>query len=342
MKSALTAQYNKHKEVDIMKKTIKLFTVLLSVVVMLTFCSCETKPAPISSSNDPVVKEYNINPLNYYLVYCTDNMATTEIAINDQIIYCKWLDDNDQEHVSVIENIIEKQDWTHLSQQDEIDIALTYFKNYNYQPFKENVGECLLYTDKNNDFFITDIDADITYNLQMNLTDWRRFATNNTDTFAFLSAEPIVIDNKQLYEVRVYKIHRYPSDSIYQNTTLLRNMTASDDLNNIDNIKILSGTCATDAPVITDKKDLQFLQKYTYSHYRCTKKEYAEQLLKDKSNFSLEVVTKTGEKIYLYVMQDGSIATRQMCGDSEVPEISYDFYTADKDNTLTKEKIENF
>lgn len=122
--------------------------------------------------------------------------------------------------------------------------------------------------------------------------------------------------------------------------TLLRAMTASDDISNIEEIKILSGTCATGAPVITDKNDLQFLQKYTYSHYRVTKKEYAEQLLKDKTDYSLEVVTNTGEKIYLYIMQDGGIAIRQMCGDSEVPEIAYDFYTADKENTLTKEKLE--
>lgn len=322
-----------------MKKVIKIFAILFSGVIMLTFCSCKAKPDPISSSYTPVPKEYNINPLNYYSVYCTDNMASTEIAVNGGKIYCKWLDNNDLEHISVIENIIAKSDWTLLSQQDEIDVALTYFKNYNYQPLKENIGECLLYTDKSNDFYITDIDADITYDLGMNLADWRRFATNNTDTFAFLSAEPILIDNEQLYEVRVYKIEKYLSDSIYQNTTLLRNMTASDDLNNIDSITVLDETCIA-KPYPMDKDNIEFLQKYTYNHYRVTKKEYAEQLLKDKTEFGLKIITKTGEEIYLYIMQDGSIAIAQMCGDSEVPDISYDFYTADKENQLTKEKLE--
>lgn len=322
-----------------MKKVIKIFAILFSGVIMLTFCSCKAKPDPISSSYTPVPKEYNINPLNYYSVYCTDNMASTEIAVNGEKIYCKWLDNNDQEHISVIENIIAKSDWTLLSQQDEIDVALTYFKNYNYQPLKENIGECLLYTDKSNDFYITDIDADITYDLGMNLADWRRFATNNTDTFAFLSAEPIFINNESLYEVRVYKIEKYLSDSIYQNTTLLRNITASDDLNNIDSITVLDETCIA-KPYPMDKDNIEFLQKYTYNHYRVTKKEYAEQLLKDKTEFGLKIITKTGEEIYLYVMQDGSIAIRQMCGDSEVPDISYDFYTADKENQLTKEKLE--
>ncbi len=322
-----------------MKKSIKIFAVLFSVVIVLTFCSCKAKPAPISSSYTPVLKEYNINPLNYYSVYCTDNMASTEIAVNGEKIYCKWLDNNDLEHISVVENIIAKKDWTHLSQQDEIDVASTYFKNYNYQPLKENIGECLLYTDKSNDFYITDIDADITYALEMNLADWRRFATNNTDTFAFLSAEPILIDNEQLYEVRVYKIEKYLSDSIYQNTTLLRNMTASDDLNNIDSITVLDETCIA-KPYPMDKDNIEFLQKYTYSHYRVTKKEYAEQLLKDKTEFSLKIITKTGEEIYLYIMQDGSIAKAQMSGDSEVPDIAYDFYTADKEYMITQEKLE--
>lgn len=322
-----------------MKKVIKIFAILFSGVIMLTFCSCKAKPDPISSSYTPVPKEYNINPLNYYSVYCTDNMASTEIAVNGEKIYCKWLDNNDLEHISVIENIIAKSDWTLLSQQDEIDVALTYFKNYNYQPLKENIGECLLYTDKSNDFYITDIDADITYDLGMNLADWRRFATNNTDTFAFLSAEPIFINNESLYEVRVYKIEKYLSDSIYQNTTLLRNITASDDLNNIDSITVLDETCIA-KPYPMDKDNIEFLQKYTYNHYRVTKKEYAEQLLKDKTEFGLKIITKTGEEIYLYIMQDGSIAIRQMCGDSEVPDISYDFYTADKENQLTKEKLE--
>lgn len=322
-----------------MKKTIKIFAVLFFIVTVLALCSCKAKPAPISSSYTPVLKEYNINPLNYYSIYCTDNMAYTEIAVNDSKIYCKWLDNNDHEHISVIENIIAKQDWTQLSQQDEIDIALTYFKNYNYQSLKEKIGECLLYTDKSNDFYITDIDDDITYDLGMNLADWRRFATNNTDTFAFLSSEPLFIDNEPLYEVRVYKIEKYLTDSIYQNTTLLRNMTASDDLNNIDSIIILDKTCIA-KPYPMDKDNIEFLQKYTYSHYRVTKKEYAEQLLKDKTDYSLEVVTNTGEKIYLYIMQDGSIAIRQMCGDSEVPEIAYDFYTANEEHRLTKENLE--
>ena len=132
------------------------------------------------------------------------------------------------------------------------------------------------------------------------------------------------------------------STTTQNSRTLLRTKTASDDISNIERIKILSGSCATGAPVITEKNDLQFLQKYTYSHYRSAKKENSEQLLKDKTDFSLEVVTKAETKFYLYVMQDGSIAIAQMCGDSEVPDIAYDFYTADKKNTLTKEKLESF
>ena len=85
---------------------------------------------------------------------------------------------------------------------------------------------------------------------------------------------------------------------------------------------------------------MTFLQNYTYSHSSTTKKALEQQLLKDKTNYSFEVVTQIGTKYFLYLMNDGSIATKQMCGDSQVSDISYDFYTADKNDTLTKEKVE--
>ena len=124
--------------------------------------------------------------------------------------------------------------------------------------------------------------------------------------------------------------------------TLLRATTASDDLDNIESIKILLDSCATGAPIITDKKDMAFLQSYTYSHYRSDKRENWDQWLKDNSVLCLNVVTKTYGESSLYLMQDGSIAIAQMCGDSEVPDISYDFYTTDKDDMLTKENLEKF
>lgn len=129
-----------------------------------------------------------------------------------------------------------------------------------------------------------------------------------------------------------------PLDNNASNTLLSR-MYADNDLNNIKNITISLSTCVALSP-LTDKEDMEFLQKYTYSHYRTDKRENWDGWLKDNSDLSLTVMTENLVTTDLYLMKDGSIAIAQMCGDSEVPEISYDFYTADKADILTKEKLE--
>ena len=123
--------------------------------------------------------------------------------------------------------------------------------------------------------------------------------------------------------------------------TLLLAMTASDDLNNIGGIRIVTSSCTTGAPVISDKSDMKFLQDYTYSHSATTKKGLESQLLQNKTKYSFEVVTQSQSKHFLYLMQDGSIAIKTMCGDSEVQDVSYDFYTATEKNILTEEKIKS-
>lgn len=121
--------------------------------------------------------------------------------------------------------------------------------------------------------------------------------------------------------------------------TLLLTMTASDDLANIGGVRIVTSSCTVGAPIISDKADLTFLQNYTYSYYKTTKKTLEQQLLKNKTNYSFEVVTQNGSKYFLYLMSDGSIAMKQMCGDIDALDVSYDFYTADKKHMLTKEKL---
>lgn len=327
-----------------MKATfVKILLFFCLFTILFSFSACKSNPdsKPGSSTSAPILTEYNISPLNYYSIYCTDNKASTEIAVNDDKIYCKWLDNNDQEHISVIENIYsQNREWVMITQQSNLDDALTYFKNYNYQSLKEKVGECIVYTNKNNDFYITDTTADITYDLGINLEKWRRFATNNTNIFAFLSCEPILADREWMYEVRVYIIEKHLSDSPSANKTLLHRITENDNIDDIGGIRVSSSSCTVGSPVINDKTNMTFLQKYTYSHYRTTNKDFANQLLKDKTNFTLEVVTKRQSKYYLYLMQDGSIAVEQMSGDSEVPDITYEFYTADKEHTLTKQKLD--
>ncbi len=121
--------------------------------------------------------------------------------------------------------------------------------------------------------------------------------------------------------------------------TLLRRISAAEDLNTIVSITILSDT---DNTAITDKVAMDFLKKYTFSHTREDKRENWDGWLKENSILTLVVDTKTQGEYYLYLMQDGSIAIQVMCGDSEVPDLSYDFYVANKDDMLTKEKLEKF
>ncbi|MBQ6884413.1 MAG: hypothetical protein IJN56_01600 [Clostridia bacterium] len=121
--------------------------------------------------------------------------------------------------------------------------------------------------------------------------------------------------------------------------TLLHRISANDDINTIECITVSDKT-STEFPTLINKQDMTFLQKYTYSHYRTDKRENWDGWLQENSILRLTVDTKNQGEYYLYLIQDGSIAIQQMCGDSEVPEISYDFYTANKENQLTKEKLE--
>ena len=123
--------------------------------------------------------------------------------------------------------------------------------------------------------------------------------------------------------------------------TLLHRISANEDINTIECITISDKT-STEFSSLINKQDMTFLNKYTYSHYRTDKRENWDGWLQENSILRLTVDTKSQGEYYLYLIQDGSIAIQQMCGDSEVPEISYDFYTADKENTLTKEKLESF
>lgn len=122
--------------------------------------------------------------------------------------------------------------------------------------------------------------------------------------------------------------------------TLLRVMSASGEIENIESITLLYEDGTTASQVINNKADMEFLQKYTFSHSRTDKRERWDEWLKENKNFCIKVDTKIQGAYQLYVMQDGSIAIQQMCGDSEVPEIAYDFYKADKENVLTKENFE--
>ena len=51
--------------------------------------------------------------------------------------------------------------------------------------------------------------------------------------------------------------------------------------------------------------------------------------------------TVNGFETSMYLLKDGSIVKKEMCGDSGVPEseVPYELYTANNDSTLTEERL---
>lgn len=65
------------------------------------------------------------------------------------------------------------------------------------------MGDKIIYTDTNNDFYILDNSTQERYNLEINLQDWRAFATDGKSVFSVLSS----FANKDgEAEIRIYYI----------------------------------------------------------------------------------------------------------------------------------------
>lgn len=120
--------------------------------------------------------------------------------------------------------------------------------------------------------------------------------------------------------------------------TLIHRISANDDLDTIESIIICEETCTSISPLM-DKDNFDFLQKYTFSHTKTDKRENWNIWIKENSTLTLTVKTKTQGEYSLYLIGDGTIAIQEMCGDSEVPEITYEFYEAEKQDILVKESI---
>lgn len=126
------------------------------------------------------------------------------------------------------------------------------------------------------------------------------------------------------------------TDSTEQ-TTLIRSLTATEQIENIDSVEIHSEMCA-EPILITDKKDLTFLQKYTADG------DFPADRLHELyiyPPYCTLTVTVNGFEETLHLLEDGGIAKKVMCGDSGVPEAekSYEIYTADRKYRLTEERL---
>ncbi len=117
-------------------------------------------------------------------------------------------------------------------------------------------------------------------------------------------------------------------------TTLIRNLTASEDVSNIESFKIEYKNAAK-AVFITNKDDLMFLKEYTYGG------DFPTDRLHELYVYPPHCLITVNESTKLYLLEDGSIAKQVMCGDSGVPESerTYEIYTASEENRLMENKI---
>ncbi len=93
---------------------------------------------------------------------------------------------------------------------------------------------------------------------------------------------------------------------------------------------------------ISVKEDWAFLSKYTRSH--TLTKEETNKLLAypDTHIIHLNTISDEGEEVVfgkIYLLKDGSIVKRQMCGDSGVTDVPYDAYKAEEKYMLNEETL---
>lgn len=187
------------KRIIILKRII---SVLLSGTLVLPLPSC--KNAPVDDGTQ----------FHYETIYCTDVQATTEIAVVDGKLYCKWLDVQydesgmryDTERIDVIENIAKSREWERVSIPNEAEIAISNFDIVYTYPLYEEIGGFAVVTDEHNDFYLLNTETGIQTDLELNLEDWRRFSTDHKMYFAVLSAYAVTVNGEYVHEIRYYKL----------------------------------------------------------------------------------------------------------------------------------------
>lgn len=126
--------------------------------------------------------------------------------------------------------------------------------------------------------------------------------------------------------------------NIYEyKTTLIRNLTATENVGEIESFAINYENSA-DTVFITDKNDLEFLLNYTYGGRFPTDRLHE---LYVYPPYCVLTATVNGYETTMYLLKDGSIAKKEMCGDSGIPEseVPYEIYTADNEYNLTEERL---
>ncbi len=90
------------------------------------------------------------------------------------------------------------------------------------------------------------------------------------------------------------------------------------------------------------KEDWAFLSKYTKNHTLPKEEKYKLLAYPDTHIIHLNNISDEGEEVVfakIYLLKDGSIVKRQMCGDSGAQDVPYEVYRAEEKYMLNEKKL---
>lgn len=123
------------------------------------------------------------------------------------------------------------------------------------------------------------------------------------------------------------------SSSEYSEILINTNLLSSISIHNVYDEELIR---------IPVKEDWAFFSKYTRSH-TLTKEETNKLLVyPDTHIIYLNTISDDGEEVVfekIYLLKDGGIVKRQMCGDSGVTDVPYELYKAEEKYMLNEEKL---
>ena len=181
----------------------RILTIILIVLVLLCCSSCDFATNTIENNKTEDVK------LKYIIATCNETQARAKISVIDGTVYCMWVDviynDEGREYETYVLDVFENGSCKNISRQENEFEGSPYFEKTYVYPLCEKIGDKIIYTDSNNDFYIFDTLNKGVYDLKINLEDWRAFATDNKNVFAVLSS---ATNDKGEAEIRIYDISK--------------------------------------------------------------------------------------------------------------------------------------
>ena len=177
----------------------KLISIILILTLFTYLCGCQN---PQTDNH----KE-NISKINYMVTERPETQARTKISVIDGKVYCMWVDvkynNEGRTSETYVLDMFENGGWKNISKQDNDFNDSPYFEKSFKFPLNEKIGNKTVYTNSVGDFYIYDDINKETYDLKINLKEWRMFATDNENVFAVLSAYATKDSNS---EIRIYNI----------------------------------------------------------------------------------------------------------------------------------------